>query len=752
MFPWVMMGFKRSLLIIALQIFWGCFKFNHNLELTPRSLSTLFAASNIGFGCQKLLTSLIQEYRDHLTSAEDLLAGMIQLAGRDPVVNALNLPGFLSSTAHVPSPSPSPSPGPEQAAAGRFPERTAAGAKQCENCGTSSTPLWRKDRHINMLMCNACGIYFKNHGKHRPVELAVAPPRSAPRREYAATGAQYHVFAPAPIAPAAVSAPVPSVSYESGEGWDGAEHGRDGAVVGKRRTVKPRRYRCTDSEDLEMMGEDSDGGASDLSSAGLLGEAQAERLRGELIERLVTHAVPADFDEDGAVKGLAALKKARLVDPGTGQSWGVVRIYADPGRSTPGLRTAVQPTRTTTAVVPSAPRPRAAATAAASRMGQTCENCGTSQTPLWRKDRDTGVMLCNACGIYLKTHGRNRPLGTSRHRQTPIGTGHHHHRYQVTTGVSGSRRGTPRAVTASQRQVAAAKRRWEAASESDEGPEVVAPAEEEELPAAMEGEQGSLMLEEADGGVAASIEGDGETADVEFDEGTIPPTTAPVPLTTTVTPVAVVSAGRSPVGFPQGMPPQTINPSAVAAAAQMPHTSESSMAPPLPAMPSASPGIFSDPYTVAPSAFQYSISLPQAPSLFKKPIGYAVNKDIPTFPQQQQPATLSTSSDVTAEGFPPRGPSPPLGVARPVVPVGYAGGFYGAPSFLFQSPGATMPMPGMMMVSSGCAPALLGGINCAGRPQSVSGIATPMAMPAPPMVMPGLSLRLGPGEPMLPSA
>lgn len=39
-----------------------------------------------------------------------------------------------------------------------------------------------------------------------------------------------------------------------------------------------------------------------------------------------------------------------------------------------------------------------------------CANCKTTSTPLWRKDRETGDMLCNACGIYLKTHGRPRPL------------------------------------------------------------------------------------------------------------------------------------------------------------------------------------------------------------------------------------------------------------------------------------------------------------------------------------------------------
>lgn len=38
-----------------------------------------------------------------------------------------------------------------------------------------------------------------------------------------------------------------------------------------------------------------------------------------------------------------------------------------------------------------------------------CFNCHTTATPLWRKD-DEGKTVCNACGLYYKLHGTNRPL------------------------------------------------------------------------------------------------------------------------------------------------------------------------------------------------------------------------------------------------------------------------------------------------------------------------------------------------------
>lgn len=58
--------------------------------------------------------------------------------------------------------------------------------RKCANCSAVATPLWRRSM-CGRSLCNACGLYYKNHRTHRPLRQGSAD-GSYPTGEYGMYG------------------------------------------------------------------------------------------------------------------------------------------------------------------------------------------------------------------------------------------------------------------------------------------------------------------------------------------------------------------------------------------------------------------------------------------------------------------------------------------------------------------------------------------------------------------------------------
>lgn len=93
----------------------------------------------------------------------------------------------------------------------------------CTNCGTTTTPLWRRDEAGNDI-CNACRLYYMLHGDHRLAEIKRVPSTLSPVvLDMSATSAAVHGSPSTTTTSLLLGAPVnPSFSANS-SGYD-ADH------------------------------------------------------------------------------------------------------------------------------------------------------------------------------------------------------------------------------------------------------------------------------------------------------------------------------------------------------------------------------------------------------------------------------------------------------------------------------------------------------------------------------------------------
>lgn len=303
-------------------------------------------------------------------------------------------------------------------------EKGAAPLKTCANCSTSQTPLWRKDASTGNIMCNACGIYYKNHGKHRPVELidGMASMRTAPVRSdiLNSTPSEYtDIYMEDGMANAEQSKKCATAAEDCSTDGSALYEDEDELPTRRSKRVCRRRDWRTDNPVWTTSGyaDASDDEDSDLSESF---EYDAEEAREALINRLLNNSSAAD--EGQCVTILAGLKESSSLthDDVDGEDDSQLNTRS----SSPRHNRANSLTRTSfptlkrqgslhSGVKPGfvvKPAPTRAQSRQEGKPETVCANCSTTSTPLWRKDKATGHNLCNACGIYLKTHGKPRPL------------------------------------------------------------------------------------------------------------------------------------------------------------------------------------------------------------------------------------------------------------------------------------------------------------------------------------------------------
>lgn len=220
----------------------------------------------------------------------------------------------------------------------------------CSNCGTSSTPLWRRSP-TGTIICNACGLYLKARNHSRPTNF------KKPSLSTTSTSAGNR-GRPSSLSPSAESS-VSNHSRQPSGSYRVPEHSSGSCPGG---------------------GECNGAGGSEACSGC---PAFNNRLAKSTNVIVTPEPSPCDTPESSTVDGDRSEGTVPDPEQTSPPEWGT-DVQQEPCQTEGGTSLLV-----------------------------ACQNCGTTVTPLWRRD-EAGHPICNACGLYHKLHGAHRPTAMKK--------------------------------------------------------------------------------------------------------------------------------------------------------------------------------------------------------------------------------------------------------------------------------------------------------------------------------------------------